>query len=179
MTAKPANERDAASQPPASQKPSSQRRSPQANAQWELEVGPRRIKIVAWLLAIMIVVVFIVLALLLRIEETGVYFQTADQVGVALIGVLIAGAFLLFTRPRLRAGERGVTVRNLFGDKLIEWDLVLDLAFPEGAAWARLELPDEEYVPVLAIQIYDRMRAVEAVRDFRAVAAKYAPAPPA
>ncbi|WP_024796443.1 PH domain-containing protein [Tomitella biformata] len=143
---------------------------------WELEVKPRRVKIVAWLLAIMIVVVFGVLAGLLRITDTGVYFRVWDQLAVAFIGVLIAMAFLLFTRPRLRAGARGVSVRNLFGDKLVEWDLVEALTFPEGAAWARLELPDEEYAPVLAIQIYDRGRAVDAVRDFRAIHAKYAPA---
>lgn len=144
--------------------------------EWELVVRPRRVKIVAWLLAVMIVIAFSVLAALLRITDTGVYFRTIDQVAVAAIGVLIAMAFLLFTRPRLRAGASGVTVRNLFGDKLVEWDLVEEITFPEGAAWARLELPDEEYAPVLAIQIYDRMLAVEAVREFRVLQEKYAPA---
>lgn len=149
--------------------------STSAGPHWELEVKPRRVKIVAWLLATMMVIAFSVLALLLRITDTGVYFRVWDQLSIALIGVLIAMAFLLFTRPRLRAGPRGVSVRNLFGDKLVEWDLVLGLTFPEGAAWARLELPDYEYMPVLAVQIYDRMRAVEAVRDFREIYARYAP----
>lgn len=143
--------------------------------QWELEIKPRRVKIVAWLLAAMIVVAFAILGALLRITETGVYFRVWDQVSVALIGVLIAMAFLLFTRPRLRAGAEGVAVRNLFGEKIVDWDLVEELTFPEGAAWARLELPDDEYTPVLAIQIYDRMQAVDAVRHFRAIHAKYGP----
>ena len=142
-------------------------------SEWELEVKPRRVKIVAWLLATLIVVVFAVLASLLRITDTGVHFRVWDQLAIAMIGVLIASAFLLFTRPRLRAGAQGVAVRNLFGEKLVEWDLVEELTFPEGAAWARIELPDDEYAPVLAIQIYDRMRAVEAVRDFRAIHARY------
>ncbi len=140
---------------------------------WELEVKPRRVKIVAWLLAALIVVVFAVLAALLRITDTGVHFRIWDQFAVAMIGVFIGSAFLLFTRPRLRAGAQGVAVRNLFGEKLVEWDLVEELTFPEGAAWARIELPDDEYAPVLAIQIYDRMRAVDAVRDFRAIHARY------
>ena len=143
--------------------------------EWELEVKPRRVKIIAWLLAALIVVAFAILAALLRVTDTGVYFRVWDQLAVAMIGVFIGLGFLLFTRPRLRAGAQGVAVRNLFGEKLVEWDLVEELTFPEGAAWARIELPDDEYAPVLAIQIYDRMRAVEAVRDFRAIYARYGP----
>lgn len=160
--------------PPAAKAQSVKREAGQAGApRWELVAGPRRIKIVAWSLAAMIVVVFGLLGLVLGKEDTGVYFRVVDQVAVLLIGVLMALALLLFTRPRLRAGAEGVAVRNLFSEKVVEWDLVLDLSFPEGAAWARLELPDDEYAPVLAIQIYDKAHAVDAVRDFRVIQAKY------
>ena len=94
-------------------------------------------------------------------------FQTADQVAIALLGVVIAGAVLLFARPRLRVGAPGVAVRNLFGYRLIPWSDVVDVSFPRGARWARVDLPDDEYVPVMAIQAVDKDRAVEAMDSVR------------
>jgi hypothetical protein len=44
---------------------------------------------------------------------------------------------------------------------------VLSVSFPDGASWARLELPDDEYQAVMAVQAVDRGRAVEAVRALR------------
>lgn len=140
---------------------------------WDLVVRPRRTSIYAVAVAVLLVVVFTVLGSLLRVADTGVHFRVWDQVSIALIGVLMGCAALLFTRPRLRVGRSGVTVRNLFSDKFIQWDLVRRIAFPEGASWARIDLPDDEYVPVLAVQINDRGRAVEAVKRFRALQSDY------
>lgn len=146
-----------------------------SDAGWDLVVRPRRTSLYAIGIAVVLVIAFAVLGSLLRIADTGVHFRVWDQLSIALIGVLLACAALLLARPRLRVGSRGVTVRNMFGDKLIEWDLVHRITFPEGASWARIDLPDDEYVPVLAIQINDRARSVEAVRDFRSLQAKYSP----
>ncbi len=141
---------------------------------WDAVVRPRRTSIYAIAVAVLLVVVFTVLGSLLRVADTGVHFRVWDQVSIALIGVLMGCAALLFTRPRLRVGPAGVTVRNLFSDKFIQWDLVRRIAFPEGASWARIDLPDDEYVPVLAVQINDRGRAVEAVKRFRELQRTYA-----
>lgn len=146
---------------------------------WDLEVRSRRARIVAWSVAVAVVLIFGFFAAVLRIEETGVFFRVWDQFAILGVGVLVAYAITLFARPRLRAGARGVAVRNLFGEKIVPWDLVKGLTFPEGAAWARLELPNEEYSSVLAILIYDRELAVKAVQDFREIQAKHAPAPDA
>ena len=70
---------------------------------------------------------------------------------------------LLFARPRLRVGAAGIAVRNLLGDKLIPWTDVVDVSFPQGARWARVDLPDDEYIPPMAIQAVDKDRAVEAM----------------
>ncbi len=43
------------------------------------------------------------------------------------------------------------------------------MAFPDGASWARLDLPDDEYVSVLAIQAVDGTRAVDAITRVRAL----------
>ena len=101
------------------------------------------------------------------------YFRAADQVAMVLFGFLLAGLVLLLTRPRLRVNASGVDVRNGLGEKHIDWDLVQGLSFPDGAAWARIELPDDEYVPVLAIQANDKQHAVEAVQAFRALDARH------
>ena len=47
-------------------------------------------------------------------------------------------------------------MRNLFGDRLIPWSDVVDVSFPQGARWARVDLPDDEYIPVMAIQAVDK-----------------------
>ena len=75
---------------------------------------------------------------------------------MGLLGVVIAGVVLLFARPRLRVGAAGLSVRNLLGDKLVPWTDVVDVSFPPGARWARVDLPDDEYIPVMAIQAVDK-----------------------
>ena len=54
-------------------------------------------------------------------------------------------------------------MRNLLGDKLIPWADIVGVSFPAGRRWARIDLPDDEYVPVLAIQAVDKDRAVDAM----------------
>jgi hypothetical protein len=142
---------------------------------WDIEVRPHLTPYFAYGAAVIIVAVGVVLGLLLKIASTGVVFQTADQVAIALLGVVIAGAVLLFARPRLRVGASGVAVRNLFGYRLIPWSDVVDVSFPHGARWARVDLPDDEYVPVMAIQAVDKERAVEAMDRVRELLDRYRP----
>ena len=142
---------------------------------WDIEVRPRLTPYFAYGAAVLIVTVGIVLGLLLKISSTGVVFQTADQVAIALLGVVIAGVVLLFARPRLRVGASGIAVRNLFGYRLIPWSDVVDVSFPRGARWARVDLPDDEYIPVMAIQAVDKERAVEAMDSVRDLLARYRP----
>lgn len=141
-----------------------------------MEVRSRKSARFAMGVAAACITVFVVLAVLLRNSATGVFFRVADQLAMAGIGLILAGLVLLLTRPRLRVNADGVRVRNAFGERLVDWDLVRGLSFPDGAAWARVELPDDEYIPVMAIQANDRQHAVDAVRTFRALEARYAPA---
>jgi hypothetical protein len=134
-----------------------------------LVLRPRRAVVLSSVGAAVLVVVFVVIALVLRNSPTGVYFRLADQVAMVLMGVLMAGALLLLARPRVRADARGVEVRNVVATRRFDWDLVQRVAFPDGASWARLDLPDDEYLPVLAIQAADRGRAVEAITRLRAL----------
>ncbi|NMM87236.1 hypothetical protein B2J88_23230 [Rhodococcus sp. SRB_17] len=143
---------------------------------WELVAKSHKSARYAIGVAVLLVIVHVGLALSLHHGETGVYFRAADQIAMATIGCALAGGVLLLTRPRVRVGKRGVAVRNILGEKIIDWDLFEGLSFPDGAAWARVELPDDEYMPVMAIQSNDGERAVDAVVKFRDIAERYAPA---
>lgn len=145
-----------------------------AEPDWVLIARPRKSTRYAIGVAVLLVVVHVTLAILLRGESTGVYFRLADQFAMAGVGCALAAGVLLLTRPRLRVSPRGIAVRNILSEQIIEWDLADGLSFPDGAAWARIELPDDEYIPVMAIQSNDREYAVEAVRRFRESAAEYA-----
>lgn len=144
----------------------------------QFETRPRKVRGVAAAAAVLLVVVFTVIGVLLRRTDTGVYFRVSDQVAMVLLGLLLASAALLFARPRVRAGVDGVEVRNLLGSRILPWELVLRVSFPDGAPWARLELPDDEYIAVMAIQATDGPHAVQAIRALRAVHAEHAVSPP-
>jgi Bacterial PH domain len=130
---------------------------------------PRKVLIAAWVGAVAIVVLFVVIALVLRTSETGVFFRTADQVALLVVGLFIAGGVLLLARPRVVADADGIEVRNVLFSRRIPWELVERVAFPDGASWARLDLPDDEYLAVLAIQAVDGSRAVDGIRRVRAL----------
>jgi hypothetical protein len=142
---------------------------------WDLEVRPHLTPYFAYGAAAVIVISAVAVGVLLKISSTGVIFQTADQIAMALLGVVIAGAVLLFARPRMRIGAPGVAVRNLFGYRLIPWSDVVGVTFPRGARWARVDLPDDEYVPVMAIQAVDKERAVDAMDRVRGLLVRYRP----
>ena len=117
----------------------------------------------------------IAVGLLLKMSSSGVIFQTADQVAMAVLGLVIAGVVLLFARPRLRVGASGLSVRNLLGDRLVPWPEVVGVSFPAGSRWAHIDLPDDEYIPVMAIQAVDKDRAVDAMDTVRSLLARYRP----
>ena len=149
--------------------------TPPAAAVWDAELRPYRTPLFAYAAAFLIAAAHIAVGVLLKIKSSGVIFQTADQVAIALLGLVIAGIVLLFARPRLRVGAAGMSVRNLLGYRLIRWADVVGVSFPPGARWARIDLPDDEYIPVMAIQAVDKDRAVTAMDTVRSLLARYRP----
>ncbi|HEX7321351.1 MAG TPA: PH domain-containing protein [Mycobacterium sp.] len=131
----------------------------------------------AYVAAFVIASVHIAVGFLLKAKSTGVFFRTSDQVAIAVLGLVIAGFVLLFSRPRLRVGAAGLSVRNLFGYRLIPWSQVVGVSFPVGKRWARVDLPDDEYIPAMAIQAIDKERAVDAIQAVRDLVARYRPEP--
>lgn len=134
-----------------------------------LVVRPRRVRRAAWACAVAVVAVFTAVASVLRSTDTGVVFRLADQVAMVCLGLLFAAGILLLARPRVRADADGIEVRNTGWPRYLPWELVRAVSFPDGASWARLDLPDHEYLAVLAVQSADGLRAVEAIRALRAL----------
>ncbi|RSM37344.1 PH domain-containing protein [Amycolatopsis balhimycina DSM 5908] len=132
-----------------------------------LIVRPRRAMIMCSVLAVALLAAFVVVAVLLRNGDTGVRFQRSDQAAMVGIGILLSAGVMLFSIARVRADAEGIEVRNVLITRRFAWSEVLSVSFPDGASWARLELPDDEYHAVMAIQAVDRDRAVEAVRALR------------
>jgi len=144
-----------------------------------LQVRPRRIAIYAAIAASLVVGAMVVIGLLLLNSEEGVAFRTADQIGLIGIGLILGGLIMTAARPRLRADRNGLWVRNILGEEFTPWPLVVRIAYPQGAPWAQLLLPEDEAKPVMAIQAMDRGRAVQALEGVRALQAKYGLTPPA
>ncbi len=148
---------------------------PRPDAPPLLTVRPRRIAIYAAIGALAVVVVGVLVAVKLRSSDTGVTFRTSDAVAMAGLGLLFAGGLMLTARPRLRADANGLRVRNIVGERFVRWPVIQRIAFPEGSVWAQLELADDEVMSVMAIQAMDKQRAVDALREVRALHDRYAP----
>ena len=143
-----------------------------------LQVRPRRITILASIAATLVIGSMVVIGLLLRDTNEGVRFTVNDQIGLIGIGLVLGAVIMTAARPRLRADENGMSVRNVFGETFVPWPLVVRVAFPPGAHWAELQMPDDEVKAVMAIQAMDRGRAVTALEQLRALHQRYAPPPP-
>lgn len=134
-----------------------------------------------YLTKVMIVVMVLVIlgaafmTVAVGMDENGAALTVADD--LAFVGIGIIGLFLclLIRRPRVRANEDGVEVRNFLGTRFYPWEIVYGLAFPKGDRWARLELPEFEFVPMLAFQAGDGEHVVRKVHEFRELENAYMP----
>lgn len=145
-----------------------------SDGSWDAEFRPRMMSLIARVVAALIAVAGIIVAVL-NDRTSGAILRVADQVAMAGLALLLAGAVLLLTRPRLRVGPAGMAVRTLVEDRLVPWAEVVDFSFPPGRRWARIDLPANEYVPVVAIQLIDREGAVAAMDTVRELMARYRP----
>jgi len=128
---------------------------------------------VAWILAVLVVVVFSAVATTLRgpTDSGKSVFQAGDQVAMIGLGILGALGILLFTRPRVSADADRIRIRNVIGSYELPWDVVRSVEFRRGSPWASLELENDDVVAVMAVQAADKEYAVAAVRGLRALLA--------
>lgn len=143
---------------------------------WELEVTSKRMRLYAIAAVVVTMAVHIFLAIVVNIGDTGTTVTSIDQFGYFGVGVVLSIVFYIgLSRPRVRANEDGVDVRNFIGSRFYPWQVIYGLYFPEGARLPRLELPEFEYVPLWAMQAADGKSTIDAVAKFRELEAKYMP----
>lgn len=148
-----------------------------------VDVHPRRLRWVCGIAAGAVFVICIAVSTALTGHtEGGGVFHRSDQVAMVILGALIGAGIMCFARPRVRADERGIRVRNIIGGYELPWEVVRAVRFSRHSPWASLELADDDEVTLMAIQAADKEYALEAVRALRRLLAVHggaAGAPPA
>jgi hypothetical protein len=138
----------------------------------KVEFRPKRIRWVAGIGAAAVTLLFTAISFGLHgsagFEDSGT-FQRGDQAAMIGLGVLIGLGFLAFTRPRVWADADGVKIRNVIGGYQLPWSVVRAVRFDRSAAWATLDLLDDDVVSVHALQAVDKDYAVDGVRSLRAL----------
>lgn len=131
---------------------------------------PRRIRWVAGIAAVAVVVLFTAVSFGLHgssgFENSG-QFRRGDQAAMIGLGVLIALGILAFTRPRVSADADGIKIRNVVGGYELPWSVVRAVRFDRHSPWATLDLYDDEQVSLHALQAADKEYAVDGVRTLR------------
>ena len=97
-----------------------------------VEYRPRKIRWVAGIAAVAVVVLFTAISFGLHgsagFDDSG-SFQRGDQAAMIGLGVLIGLGFLAFTRPRVTADAEGIRVRNVIGNFNLPWSVVRAVRF--------------------------------------------------
>lgn len=99
-------------------------------------------------------VLFVSLALLIP-GEGPLGFGWGDRFGVLAVTGAIGVLLWRFARLAVFVTQQGLQVRNLAGDRLLEWAEVLTVRFGGGQPWVSLDLADGESLAVMAIQRAD------------------------
>lgn len=127
--------------------------------------------------ALAVFVVFLITAIVMPHANAGAHFGVEDQVGTAVVGVILGGLFLMLTRPRLEADRQSLRLRSFLGGwRTVPWDVVVAVEFPSTVRFARVVLPGEETLAIYALQRLDKQQAVEVMRRLRALFAATHPA---
>lgn len=142
---------------------------------WELVVTSRRVRLWVAVAIALVMAVHIFMAFAVVSGDTGTTLTRIDQWAFIGVGLIISAALAYFVRPRVRVNSDGVEVRNIGGTRFYPWHVVYGLSFPESDRWARLELPDFEYVHMYAFQAADGAQVMRDVQAFRALEDRYMP----
>jgi hypothetical protein len=139
---------------------------------------PIRLAWLGWICAAVVLIVFVVIALVMRQHTAGAHFLRNDQIGTLVIGIVGAGLFVMLTRPRLRADAEGVHLRGFLGGwRDIPWNVVVRIDFPSKVRFARVVMPAEETLAIYAVSRFDAEQSVATMAVLRALHAKYGSRP--
>ena len=146
--------------------------SPRTDGTDVVEARPILMSRIGFGCAAVVLTVFVVTAIVMPHANAGAHFGIKDQIGTAVLGVIVGGLFLMLTRPRLYADRAGVRMRSFLGGwRTVPWDVVERVEFPAKVRFARIVLPADETLALYAVQRVDKQQAVEVMRRLRALLA--------
>ena len=87
-----------------------------------------------------------------------------DRAGVLLVSVGIGAMLWRFARLAALPDDGGLTVRNLSGERHLDWAEIVSVRFGGGQPWVTLDLADADSLAVMAIQRADGPRAEQEAR---------------
>ncbi|MDP9118273.1 MAG: PH domain-containing protein [Actinomycetota bacterium] len=147
-------------------------------ADGRLEVRPILMSRIGYAACVSVLLVFVAVAIAMPRANAGAHFGVKDQLGTAVIGIVVAALFLMLTWPRLTADTSGLRMRSFLGSwRTVPWDLVIGVEFPSKVRFARLVLPGDETIVLYAVQRLDTDQSIEVMRHLRALLAASRPTP--
>lgn len=87
-----------------------------------------------------------------------------DRIGILLVAAAIGIVLWRFARLAAIPADDALVVRNLSGDRRLEWAEIVTVRFGGGEPWVTLDLADGETLAVMAIQRADGADAVAEAR---------------
>ena len=128
---------------------------------------PRRGRIVAYGMAVVVVIGMVVVAFALPGGSRG--FRSADRIGLVVFGLVAAWFLHILAHPRVSADETGVTVVNLFRRRRLDWAEIVEVNLREGDPWVYLDLADGSVLPAMGLQTADGEHGRAMARELRAL----------
>lgn len=99
-------------------------------------------------------------------------FSVAQIVTILGLGAMMYACGYALARSRVVARAEGLTIVNGYKTRRFEWNEVLAVQLRSGSPWAMLDLSDGTSVAAMGIQGSDGPRAVQQVREVRALVAR-------
>lgn len=129
---------------------------------------PRRTRLIAYPVAVLVLASMSVIALLLP-GDGAAPWHTGDRVAFAMIGVIVAFVLHLLARPRVTATLAGVVVVNMLRTHHLDWPQIVSVTLRPGDPWVLLDLDDGDVLPVMGIQSSSITSARRTVSELRAL----------
>ena len=139
-------------------------------------VGPRLLRVVCWVCAILVLVGVGLLLWAAPGTATG-SFEVLDSLGWILVALFVLTVLWRFGQVRVFVSPQGVKVRNFFVTKTFTWPEILGVSMTTSDNWAVLELSDGGRCMVLALATSEGRRTQRCVVDLRTRIILYGEAP--
>jgi hypothetical protein len=138
---------------------------------------PFGVRLAIYVLGALLVLVVLVIwfALPADIREQ---FTALQIVTILILGGMFYACGYALARSRVVAREDGLTVVNGYRTRRFEWNEILAVSLRSGSPWAEIDLSDGTTVPAMGIQGSDGPRAMQQVREVRALVDRLTRLPP-